>query len=97
MDCNSYSYTPHMLDEQSTIISSIRNDDMTAELDHPGNYFSVWAYSYDGQMDIYETFTSEEPARKLYNHIIANYTDTPPIKRELNRVIKALHKEDLSA
>ena len=50
MDFNNYSYTPHMLDEQSTIIASIRNDDMTA-----------------------------------------------PIKRELRRVIKTLHKEDMPA
>lgn len=110
MDCNNYSYTaPGFGVDNAAPIMEHRNDDMQAILDHWENQYNaspnhpnrgkyiVSAWSYDGQMEIDELFTTEDAARKLYNHIITNYTDTPPIKRELNKAIRAAHKEDTAA
>ena len=95
MDCNSYSYTPHMLDEDQHYIACFNNDDMEIELERHNTYFSVWAYSYDGQLDVYETFNNENAARTLYNHIMDNCTDAAPNKRELYKTIRNAHKEDI--
>ena len=98
MDCNSYSYTaPGFGVDYKAPLMEIRNDDMESEIDRHGKYYSVWAYSYDGQMDIYETFNTEHAAQNLFNHITDNYSHTPPRKRELNRIIKAAHKADTQA
>lgn len=94
MDCNSYSYTPHMLDEDQHYIACFNNDDMEIELERHDTYFSIWAYSYDGQLDVYETFTTENAAQALYNHIFDNYTTTPPDRRTLNKAIRDAHKAD---
>ena len=96
MDCNSYSYTaPGFGVENNPPLLKISNDDMQAELTRHATYFSVWAYSYDGQLDVYETFTTENAAQQLYNHIATNYSSTPPSKRELNKAIRAAHKIDM--
>lgn len=96
MDCNSYSYAPHMLDEDQHYIACFNNDDMEIELERHDTYFSVWAYSYDGQLDVYETFNTENAARTIYNHIMDNYTTTPPDRRTLNKAIREAHREDNS-
>ena len=95
MDCNSYSYTaPGFGVEDNPPLLKISNDDMQAELTRHATYFSVWAYSYDGQLDVYETFNTENAARTLYNHIMYNYTTTPPDRRTLNKAIRNAHRED---
>lgn len=88
MGCNSYSYT---------VLELYRNDDMSAEITIQRSYndatvYNVWAGSYDGSMDIYESFRTLDAARALYDNIMDNYTDTPPIKRELNKAIRAAHR-----
>ena len=100
MDCNSYSYTaPGFGVDYPAPVAEYRNDDMSAEITTQSGYngatvYNVWAGSYDGSMDIYETFHTVEAARALYDHIVTNYTDTPPMKRELNKVIRAAHRRE---
>ena len=78
MDCNSYSYAPSMLDGDREYIERYENDDMQAELECMGNVYSVWAMSYDGELDVAEEFTSLSAATSLYEYIVENYSDTPP-------------------
>ena len=92
MDCNSYSYAPHMLDGEDRI-AAYENDDMSAELEIYGKIFTVTAYSYDGSMDIYETFRDLDRARELYNYILEQHSDTPP-GGELKRYIRKLQREE---
>lgn len=90
MDCNSYSYVPTMLDGPDIPMARYANDDMEVELEQIGRHsFSVWAFSYDGDLDVYEEFFALEPAQKLYDYIHENYTDTPP-GPELEAFIAAL-------
>ena len=92
MDCNSYSYTPYMLDERREIIQRYENDDMQIELEQIGNCYSVWAFSYDGSMDVAEEFSDREQAEQLYDFIVENYSDTPP-GDELDEYIDSLRRE----
>ena len=92
MDCNNYSYAPTMLQEDNTILS-YENDDMTAYIEQQRqyNYFVFWvsAYSYDGQLEVAESYRDILTAKKLYDFIINNYTDTPP-GEELQTFIDSL-------
>ena len=107
MDCNNYSYTaPGFGVDETAPILEYHNDDMRALFDywrnqydatpnHPRhNDYIVSAWSYDGQLEVDEVFTHAEPARKLYTHIITNYSHTPPTKRALNAAIRQAHKQD---
>ena len=78
MDCGNYSYAPSMLDGGREILNSYENDDMRAELERVDNVYCVWAFSYDGSMDISEEFSDRSAAEKLYDYIVTNYSDTPP-------------------
>lgn len=90
MDCNSYSYAPTMLDERNNTLARYVNDDMEIELVQDGpRWFQLWAFSYDGSLDVFEAFYEREPAEQLYNYICENYTDTPP-GPELEAFIAAL-------
>lgn len=104
MDCNSYSYTaPGFGVDNAAPVFEYRNDDMSALLDkwsnqynalsnHPNNdKYIVSAWSVDGSMEIDEIFITLDAARALYDHIMANYTDTPPIKSEIRQVIRNCH------
>ena len=91
MDCNSYSYAPTMLDGES-VMAHHENDDMYIELYKWGNLFVVSAWSYDGSMDVYETFRDQRAASLLYDYIVEHYSDTPP-GDELNDCISALHQK----
>lgn len=105
MDINSYSYTaPEFGVDYEKPIDEYWNDDMNATLDYWKNQYSagpsnsryndfiVMAGSYDGQMDISEVFKTLDAARALYNHIVTNYHDTPPVKRDLRKYINSLHR-----
>lgn len=105
MDINSYSYTaPGFGVDYEKPIAEYSNDDMNATLDKWSNQYSaapsnsryndyiVIAGSYDGQMDISETFKRLDTARALYDHIVTNYHDTPPVKRDLRKYINSLHR-----
>lgn len=96
MDCNSYSYAPHMLDGEDETLDHYENVDMEISVykyRHYSTYrYDVLAYSYDGQLEVAETFTSEATARRLYLHIMRNYTDTPPDMDVLNEYIQKLKK-----
>ena len=78
MDCNSYSYAPHMLDDERKQIAYYENDDMYMELEQVGDVYCVTANSYDGQMDVAEEFSLLSKAAALYEFIYDNYTDGPP-------------------
>ena len=80
MDINSYSYAPTMLDEPENHIMYFENDDMYIELDQNGDVFTVYAFSYDGSLDVYEEFSLLSKAAALYEFITANYTDQQPDK-----------------
>ena len=107
MDCNSYSYTaPGFGVDNEKPINEYSNDDMSAVLDYWNNQYNaapnnpnynkyiVIASSYDGSMDIWEVFTTFKAAQALYTHIVDNYSDTPPVKRELRKVINSLHRSE---
>ena len=97
MDCNSYSYTaPGFGVDRPAPVVEYRNDDMSAEITTQRGYngatvYNVWAGSYDGSMDVYESFRTLDAARALYDHIMDNYTDTPPIASVLNKAIREAH------
>lgn len=78
MDCMSYSYAPSMLNGGREYIERYENDDMQVELERVDNVYSVWAYSYDGSLDVSEEFSSLSAASSLYEFIVENYSDTPP-------------------
>ena len=100
MDCNSYSYTaPGFGVDYPAPVAEYHNDDMRAEITTQNSYnrskvYNVWAGSYDGDLDVCESFNTVEAARALYDHIVTNYKHTPPMKRELNKVIRAAHKRE---
>lgn len=94
MDCNSYSYAPYMLDEDRSYIKRYENDDMEVELDP--KRVDVWAFSYDGSMDVYEIFKTLEAAQAFFDLIVENYSSTPP-GDELEELIRAAHEEDEAA
>lgn len=85
MDINSYSYSPGILDEDLTV-ARYDNDDMTAYIDNSGTKsnpcFWVSAYSYDGDLEISESFKNKTPATSVFNYIVDNYSDTPPADNE---------------
>lgn len=97
MDISSYSYTaPGFGVDSQAPVAEYRNDDMSAEITTQRGYngatvYNVWAGSYDGSMNVYESFRTVEAARALYDHIMGNYTDTPPIASELNKAIRKAH------
>lgn len=78
MDCNSYSYAPTMLDCEKNYLARFENDDMYIELENFHGSFTVYAFSYDGDLDVYEMFSDENQARILYQFILDNYTYSPP-------------------
>lgn len=90
MDCNSYSYAPTMLDGERNMLAKYENDDMQIELEQVGaRAFTVWAFSYDGSMDVSEEFSDRAPAEQLYRFIRDSYSNTPP-GDELEAYIAAL-------
>ena len=102
MDCNNYSYAPHMLDGEDRNIESYENDDMqcTAEQSARGNVgqwqkgFTVWASSYDGTLDICEFLRTLDAARFLYNAIVANFSDSAPTKKAARALINQARRID---
>lgn len=97
MDCNSYSYTADGFGaDHNPPLKKIENDDMSAELCRLNGCigFSVFAGSYDGSLDVYESFNTLEAAEEFYQFIVDHYSDSPPVKRELNQVIKACKQHD---
>ena len=92
MDCNSYSYTPYMLSKRESLEEVFENDDIVVELSNCGeSIFSVWAFSYDGSMDVFEEFTTIAQARQLYDYIVENYADNVP-GEELYNYIEEVKK-----
>lgn len=92
MDCNNYSYAPHMLESYENLEELYENDDMQIELNNCGNsIFSVWAFSYDGSLDVFEEFSNIAQARHLYDYIVENYADNAP-GEELYNYIEEVKK-----
>lgn len=94
MDCNSYSYTPYILEEES--MEHFENEDMVINIDKQRQYsnfvFWVSAWSYDGQLDFSEQYEDEETARKVYAYILNRYGTTPPdgaIYDEIEQMLSA--------
>lgn len=81
MDINSYSYTPHMLDEDDRT-HYYENDDMYVEVLKERNcsrfVYYVNAFSYDGSLDYAEQFDNPEEAESAFNYIVKTYSNTPP-------------------
>lgn len=88
MDCNNYSYTPHILDN-NTIVAYYENDDMYIEIDRQNTIYWLYATSYAPGLEISEKFTSKTAAESAYNYIVENYAYTPPEdNRELQKQIE---------
>lgn len=98
MDCNSYSYAPNMLEDSKPYIAEYENDDMSATLEKTCGY-TVWAGSYDGSLDICESYQTIDAARFLYNAIVDNFSDSAPTKKQIraliNQAAKRIDKEAL--
>lgn len=90
-----YNSTLNSMSEFYKTISEYENDDMWASIAEYSEGYSVYAGSYDGQMNVTAEFQTLEVANVLYKHIIEYYSDTPPIKRKLNRFIKSLARADM--
>ena len=90
---NNYSYAPTMLEENNKILS-YENGDMYAYIEQERQYssliFYVSAFSYDGQLEVAESYKDILTAKKLYDYIIKNYTNTPP-GEELQTFIDSLN------
>lgn len=102
MDCNSYSYAPHML-ENKPVIATYENDDMYSSIDAAArgnigewiNGYEVYSGSYDGSLEVCEFFRTIDAARFLHDSIVERYHFTPPeSKRELRKLINAAHRMD---
>lgn len=89
MDINNYSYAPHMLDEDNTV-KYFENFDMYAEImrcrAYSRIYFSVYACSYDGSLEVSEDYDDIETATKLFDFIIENYANTRPDEELFNYI-----------
>lgn len=102
MDCNSYSYAPHMIDGEEHYIESYENDDMqcTVEESARGNIghwergYTVWAGSYDGDLDVCEFCRTIEAARFLYNAIVDSFSDSAPTKKQIRALINQAKRID---
>lgn len=95
MDINNYSYAPYMLD--NSYIEEYSNDDMEANIsENYGSGYDVFAFSYDGSLDISEHFRSLHYARVLYSEIVERYSDTPP-GDELETLIASVHNQEEAA
>lgn len=103
MDCNSYSYSPYMLEDNTAYIEQYKNDDMSATIEKAArgnvgqwvNGFTVWAGSYDGSLDICEFFRTIDAARHIYNEIVNRYSCSPPAtKREVRDLINETKRID---
>lgn len=93
MDCNSYSYTsPGFLDNRP-YIDEYENDDMQCTLEKTCGY-TVWANSYDGDLDICESFQTIDAARFLYNAIVENFSHCPPARCQTRALINQAKRID---
>lgn len=94
MDCNSYSYAPTMLDSGENYIAHFSNDDMESSVEKWLDLFNIFAWSYDGAMEVNENFERLETALKLHNFIVENFDNSPPIGNELTDYINKLHESE---
>lgn len=92
MDCNSYSYTPYMLDGESEYINQYENDDMQCEVYYYAHHFWIYAMSYDGTLETAECYKQKDNAVFLYNFIVENYAHCQPEYNVLNELIRRLHR-----
>lgn len=92
MDCNSYSYTPYMLDESP--VKEYHNDDMYVEINktraYSRVYYEIFACSYDGSFEVAERFDCLEMVTKLFDFIVDNYATTPPAEGNIEKYIDDL-------
>lgn len=93
MDCNSYSYAPHMLEDSKPYLEEYENDDMWCMLEKTYGY-TVCANSYDGTLDICESYQTIEAARFLYTAIVDNFSDSAPTKKETRALINQAKRID---
>lgn len=81
MDINSYSNTPHMLDEDNTALY-YENDDMYIEVtkERVYNYHVFWIYAayYNGDFEYAGRTENESIATDIFNYIKDRYTTIPP-------------------
>lgn len=96
MDINNYSFAPYILDTEEEYIERYENDDMQIEFWKEGrkgrDVYIIWSYSYDGSLDVSETFKTEEGGRALYNIIFNNYIGSPPDDEILQEQIAHCHR-----
>ena len=102
MDCNSYSYAPHMLDGKENYIESYEHGDMSSTIEESarGNIghwergYTVWAGSYDGSLDVCEFYRTIKAARFLHSAIVDNFSDSAPTKKEIRALINQAKRID---
>lgn len=103
MDCNSYSYAPYMLEDNTAYIEQYENDDMSATIEkaargnvgHWEDGYIVYGTSYDGSLDICEFFRTIDAARHIYNEIVNRYSFSPPAaKKEVRELINETKRID---
>ena len=94
MDINNYSYT-HDFDAEKPI-KEYKNDDMYAEIyksrAYSRIYYEFYACSYDGSLEVAENFSDYKTAEKLFDFVVDNYSDTPPVDDTLTDFINTLQE-----
>lgn len=93
MDCNSYSYAPNMLEDSKPYIDEYENDDMQCTLEKTSGY-TVCANSYDGTLDVCESYKTLDAARFLFSAIVDNFSYTAPTKKETRALINQAKRID---
>ena len=104
MNCNSYSYAPHVL-ESKPPIANYENDDMYSSIDEAarGNIgdwkagYEVVSSSYDGSLDVAEFFQTIDAARFLHEAIVDNFNCSPPTQKEIRALINQAKRIDKEA
>lgn len=104
MDCNNYSYAPHML-ENKPAIATYENDDMYSSIDEAArgnigdwiNGFEVYSGSYDGSLEVSEFFRTIDAARFLHDSIVREYSTSAPTKKQIRALINQAKRIDKEA
>lgn len=104
MDCNSYSYAPHML-ENKPAIANYENDDMYSSIDAAArgnigawiNGYEVFSGSYDGILEVCEFFRTIDAARFLHDSIVREYSTSAPTKKQIRALINQAKRIDKEA
>ena len=95
MSTNNYNFCPTMTGDDTTVLN-YENDDMRVTItQRPDGKFAVDSWSFDGQLEVYETFFSVSAAKNLFYHIKEHYAFSVPDIKALSKFIVNAHNSDI--